>query len=200
MRHRQGSNPPLAGALCLLLLLSGCASSPQVQYFTLRASDSPHQVINASKNVQFAPVHVPPTLDRKQVVRHTGPYTVDVSDQNRWSAPLDEMIRQVLTEDLMRMLPPSAVILPNEPANPSTNKIVVDILEFAPDASGNVNLDASWSLVPHDTQEPAENHLVHLSERATTDGATGQVSAMSAALDQLAGRIAQSLAAAGVHP
>lgn len=180
--------------LLALLALSGCASSPKVEYFTLEAVGAHQPKLNLSTSVQVSRVHVPPMLDRQQMVSHSGAYTLDISDQHRWSAPLDEMIRQVLTEDLIRMLPENSVILPNEPATTATDKIVVDILEFSPDASGTIHLDASWSLLPPDSHESIQSRLERLSERAHANDTADQVRAMSAALDELAARIAQNLA------
>ncbi len=179
----------------VLSAISGCASSPKVEYFTLEPLESPSPRLTASLSVQMVRVHVPPTLDRKQMVRHRDEYSLDISDQHRWSAPLDQMIRRVLTEDLIRRLPEGSVILPEEPASSSTDKIVVDILEFAPDASGTIRLEASWSLLLANTGGTAQSHFARLSEPASPEGAAGEVSAMSRVLSRLAAQMAQTLAA-----
>ncbi len=187
----------LATGVLLVNLLAGCASSPPVQFFSLgpvAAADHPQR--QSSHIVQVTRVHVPPALDRQQIVRQSGPYTFEISDQHRWSAPLDEIIRRVLSEDLLPMLPPGNVVLPEEPAPPGTQKIVVDILEFAADPSGTVQFAASWSLLPSNSKEPLRNRYVHLSERSNSTSYADQVAAMSRILEQLAAQIAQAVAAA----
>ena len=185
---------------CALVAGSGCATSPKVEYFTLEPTATHEVKLIASEPVQVAQVHLPPTLDREQMVRYTGAYTLDISDQHRWSAPLDQMVRRVLTEDLMRILSPARVILPQEPAPAGTNRIVVDVVEFAPGASGAVKLDASWSLIPASAPDAPQSRYARFSEAADPNDASDQVSAMSRILDRLAVEMARSLAEAGPAP
>ena len=178
-----------------LSVLGGCGSSPPVEYFTLEPTGQHGtEVVSISTPIQVAQVHLPPSLDRKQMVRHTGDYTLDISDQHRWSAPLDAMIRQVLSQDLMKILPPGKLILPQEPAPASTRKIVVNVVEFAPDAQGTVRFEGTWSLIVPELGAPPENHTVQLSEPAGADTAS-QVRSMSRILERLAAQIA-----AGTQP
>jgi uncharacterized lipoprotein YmbA len=172
------------------LLLAGCGSSPPVEFFALAPTAQPAAaVIAVATPVQVAQVHLPPSLDRKQMVRHTGAYTLEISDQHRWSAPLDEMIRQVLSQDLMKLLPPGKVILPHEPAPASTRKIVVNVLEFAPDAEGTVRFEGTWSVIAPEPGAPPTNRTVQLSEPAGSDTAA-QVRSMSRIVERLAAQIA----------
>ena len=172
------------------LVLGGCGSSPPVEFFALAPTAQPGaQVVSVATPVQIAQVHLPPSLDRKQMVRHTGAYTLEISDQHRWSAPLDEMIRQVLSQDLMELLPPGNVILPHEPAPATTRKIVVNVLEFAPDAQGTVRFEGTWSVIGPDPGESPTNRTVKLSEPAGSDTAA-QVRSMSRVVERLAEQIA----------
>lgn len=174
--------------------LVGCASSPKVEFFTLEPVPTHDVKLASSDSVQVVQVHLPPTLDRKQMVRHSGAYTLEISDQHRWSAPLDQMVRRVLTEDLMRVLPPDRVVFPKEPAPPTTTKVVVDIVEFAPDASGTIKLDASWSLISANSREAPQNRYTRLSEPARANDTADQVGAMSRILDRFAVEMARALA------
>jgi uncharacterized lipoprotein YmbA len=173
-----------------LWLLASCGSSPRVEFFTLEPTE-PHatEVVSIAAPIQVARVHLPPELDRKQMVRHTSTYTLDISDQHRWSAPLDEMIRHVLSQDLMKRVPPGKLILPQEPAPASTRKIVVNVVEFAPDAQGTVRFEGTWSVIAAEPGAPPANHTVQLSEPAGTDTAS-QVRSMSRILERLAAQIA----------
>ena len=184
----------LVSACALAGSLGGCASSPKVAYFSLEPVATLDLKLTSSDPVQVVQVHLPPTLDRKQMVRHNGAYTLDISDEHRWSAPLDQMVRRVLTEDLMRILPPDRVVFPKEPAPPGTAKIVVDIAEFAPDATGTIKLDASWSLISANSNEAPLNRYTRLSEPVRTNEAADEVGAMSRILDRFAAEMAQTLA------
>jgi len=196
MKHlaRSGATTTL---VLLINLLAACASSPPVQFFALGpVATADHPKLKSSRIVQITRVHVPPALDRQQIVRQSGPYTFEISDQHRWSAPLDELIRRVLSEDLLQLLPVGNVVLPEEPAPPGAQKVVVDILKFEADPSGTVQFAGSWSLLPSNPKEPLHNRYVQLSERSASTSYADQVDAMSRILEQLAAQIAQAVAAA----
>ena len=178
-----------------LWVLGGCGSSPRVEYFVLEPTERHGtEVFAISTPIQVAQVHLPPSLDREQMVRHTGANTLDISDQHRWSAPLDLMIREVLSRDLMKLLPPGKLILPQEPAPASTRNIVVNVVEFAADAQGTVRFEWTWSLIVPEPGAPPKHRAVQLSEPAGDDTAS-QVKSMSRILERLAAQIA-----AGAQP
>jgi len=188
-------------ALGVVALLSACGSSPKIQFYTLDPV-SPQVPIHAAASipVQVAAVHIPPTLDRQEIVRESAPHQLDVSDQNRWGGSLDNVIQRVLTQDLTQRLPPNSVVLPQEPAPPRHNAIVVDILQFDEDASGRVIFDGSWSLTASDSDKPLASHHLRLSARAGSNSYSDQVAAMSHVLGELSDNIAGELATASRTP
>lgn len=187
--------------LGLVALLSACGSSPKTQFYTLDpvAPQAPRQAA-ASMPVQVAAVHIPPALDRQEMVRETAPHQLDVSDQNRWGGSLDNMIQRVLTQDLAQRLPPSGVVLPQEPAPAQHDSIVVDILQFDQDATGQVVFDGSWSLTDSASDKPLASHHVRLSARAGSKSFGEQAAAMSQVLGELSDNIAGELASAAQSP
>jgi len=184
-------------ALALALLLSACGSSPKTQFYTLDAVPPQAATQAAGSNpVQIAAVHIPPTLDRQEMVRETAPHQLDVSDQNRWGGSLDSLIQRVLTQDLTQRLPAGSVVLPQEPAPPRHGAIVIDILQFDEDASGQVTFDGSWSLTGSDAEKPLASRHLRLSAHATSNSYSDQVAAMSRVLGELSDNIAGELAVA----
>ena len=184
-------------ALTLAMLLAGCGSSPKTQFYTL--DPVPPQGASraaAAVPVQVAAVHIPPALDRQEMVRETAPHQLDVSDQNRWGGALDASIQRVLTQDLAQRLPPSGVVLPQEPAPQRHDAIVVDILQFDEDASGQVIFDGSWSLTASGADTPLTRRHLRLSARAGSNSYSDQVAAMSHVLGALSDNIAGELALA----
>jgi len=183
--------------LAPVLLLASCASSPPAKFFTLApttASAASAAAAASAAPVQVTAVHIPPALDRQQIVRQSGANELEISDRNRWAAPFAEMTQRVLTQDLAARRPHGSVILPKEPAPPMTGMIVVDILQFACDPSGKVVFDGAWALVPAGTEAPSLNRRVHLTETASPGDYGDQVRAMSTILGQLADDIAMALA------
>jgi uncharacterized protein len=191
MRRRRAMLLPAV----LALALAGCGISPKTHYFTLAAvPGAPPEKAAVAAPVTVAAVHVPPALDRREMVRRTGANSVDISSEERWTAPLDEMIRRVLSQDLATRLPKDKVVLPGSPAPPHTAQIVVSIAQFGPDGSGKVTLDGSWSLLGGGRGQSASRRDVALETGAAAAGGEAEAAAMSKLLGQLADRIAAGLA------
>ena len=181
-------------AVLAVALLAGCGSSPKTHFYTLDpVSDSGTDTLAISRPVTVAAVHLPASLDRREMIRQTGQNAVDISEQDRWESPLGGLTRRVLTEDLAAYLPKDKVILPDSPAPPRTAQIVVSINQFAPDAAGRVTLDGSWSLLEGGSGKLLMSRPVRFESPAAAPDASSQASAMSALLGQLAEQIAASL-------
>lgn len=187
-----------AGVLLALLLLAGCGSSPPTQHYTLDpvAPRQPATTVSGVP-VKVSAVHIPPSLDRQEMVREGADHKVEVSDQNRWSAPLDQMIQGVLTQDLSRRLPPGMVVLPQEPAPGDVREIVLDILKFA-QTGNSVVFDGSWSLLRAGSDKAELNRHLSLNENAGSSGTyADQAGAMSRIVGQISDQIAAALPSAG---
>jgi uncharacterized protein len=183
--------------LALSMLLAACGSSPKTQFYTLDpVTPQGSTKAAASVPVQVAAVHIPPALDRQEMVRQTAPHQLDLSDQNRWGGSLDTMIQRVLTQNLAQRLPPSSIVLPQEPAPQRHDAIVVDILQFDEDASGQVTFDGSWSLTASDGDKPLTSRHLRLTARPASNSYSDQVAAMSRVLGELSDNIAGELAVA----
>ena len=182
-----------ATAFAMLLLLSGCGSSPKVQFYTLSVSPAPAMRRSAiSKPVQVAAVHIPDMLDRRQMVSASGANAVEISDQNRWSAPLGPMTRLVLTQDLARLLPAGKVVMPEAPVPPSTTSVVVTLAQFGRQPNGRVSLIGSWTVLKGTAGKAVLRRDADL-ETPAAAGAEAQAAGMSDLLGQLAIRIASAL-------
>jgi hypothetical protein len=142
--------------------------------------------------VQIARVHLPPSLDRLQMVRETSSYSLEISDRHRWSGPLDQMIRRSVSEDLLAILPSARVVLPHEPAPPHTLELVIDVVRFMPDAAGRVTLEASWSVVSNGGAVE-RSAVVNITVPMASASYADQVAAMSQAVARMAERIAHDL-------
>jgi uncharacterized lipoprotein YmbA len=69
-----------------------------------------------------------------------------VSDQDRWAAPLDDLVRRAVTSDLRELLPPGRVLAEGDPMPPGGRTLVLNVQQFMADESGTVALEADWSL------------------------------------------------------
>jgi uncharacterized protein len=186
---RGGAMTRGAGILALLLL-AGC-SLVSARYYALVAVPG-HRVAATGPPVTVEAVHLPDALDRPEVVRRAAA-SAETSERDRWAAPLAELMRRVLGEDLAARLPPGMVAPPGS-AGADTRRLLVDVEDFAADAEGHVVLAAAWTLIG---AEVAPTPAVRRTERIEIDGAPGypaQAAVMSRALGELADRVAAALA------
>lgn len=180
--------------LLLAALLGSCASSPPTQFYTLEAVQPQERTLHSSSGpIQVAPVHMPAVLERQEIVSQRGANEIILSSRHRWAAPLGEMTRRTLTQDLLERLSASQVVLPEQPAPAGTREVVVDVLKFQSDPMGGVVLQGSWSLVPAGADAPSLTRNIALAEPASTTKYTDQVQVMSRLIGRLADDIVSAL-------
>jgi uncharacterized protein len=175
-------NGRVSASLAALLFLGSCASSPPTNFYTLSDTAAEAAAPGGAGHVVISGVTIPGEIDRPEIVRRVGPNQLNVSELDRWAAPLDDTIRRVLTDDISRRMPGA----PAEPQRPVT----VDIHDFYGDASCNVTLRAVWTLKQAGAQAATEEiHVPSSGSCPTTLAAT-----MSLALGQLSDRIIAGVA------
>lgn len=181
--------------IALAVLLASCGTSPPTRFFTLaRVSPAGRSAPRPPFPIQVNAVHIPAVLDRSEIVRQTGSDTLLISGQDRWGAPIGEMARNVLAQDLAERLPQGSVILPLAPAPSSAAHLVVNIAAFGEDAGRRVRLDASWTLLRGTPLKTILHGNVNLDDTAAGDDAASQAAAMSRLLGRLADDIVTKLA------
>jgi uncharacterized lipoprotein YmbA len=172
-------------SILLAALGAGCSSSPPTRFYTL-SDTAPEATAPAGVGaVQVVGVSIPGEIDRPELVRQIGPNQLSVSGLDRWAAPLDQMIRRVLSDDIGRRVP--------APAQGQQYPVSVDIHEFYGDDSCNVTLRAAWTVrQPHAAAtQPASEDI-----RVPSTGACPATLAgtMSTAIGQLSDRIIAGVA------
>jgi len=182
-----------AGLLLIVAAVASCRSSPPKHFYVLDPVP-PQQGQSALTRsaVQVASVNIPPAVDRQEMVRESAAESLQISDRNRWGAPLADMTQDVLTRDLMQRLPASQVIPPRTGAPSGAYEVTVDLLQFGSDATGNVVLEGGWSLYRLGADMPLLNRNVKLSEKP----ASGDYADEARQMSQLVGRLADDIARA----
>ncbi|HEX4741484.1 MAG TPA: PqiC family protein [Caulobacteraceae bacterium] len=179
-----------------LLLLAACGHSPPTRFFTLDPTppSRPATTAVAIAPIQLDAVHIPPALDRPQVVTQLGAYRLDVHDFDQWASPLGEMMRRTLAQDLLARLPQGTFILPDAPRPQGIRGLVVDVLQIDAAPGGQVTLVASWTLLGPGAARPALIRNIQLTANAGP-GPQGTAAAMSQLLGQLADEIVGAVSA-----
>lgn len=172
--------------LIAALLLAGCGHSSETRFWTLDAVAPP--LVAALPNmapVRVDAVHVPIALDRLELTSRSTANRIVVRDFDRWTAPLGDLIRRTLTQDLLARLPGEMVIFPDAPKPPGCRSIIVDVLDIQPSTVG-WTMDVTWSI----RGAAARRGQRRLQARAAPDGARGQAIAISDLVAQLSDELA----------
>jgi uncharacterized lipoprotein YmbA len=145
--------------------------------------------------VRLDRVTIPTEIDRSQLVRRVDATRLQIVEGDRWAAPLDDMIRRVLSDNLTARLPPNTVADPYEPTlGERRQSLSVDIQEFYGDSGCAVTLRAAWVLKQPDLESIRGSEEVRAPAGTDCAGAGALPAAMSQALAQLSDRIAAAIA------
>jgi uncharacterized protein len=128
-------------AACLVSVGIGCTSAP-VRYYTL--TPPPDRTLPASETtltIDVRVVHTPPQLNRAELMVRAGPTEVTLLENERWTSPVNDEIKDALRLELQRRLgrmsglPPAFAKL----------TLDIDVQHFEAEFGRYALLEASWS-------------------------------------------------------
>jgi uncharacterized lipoprotein YmbA len=200
----QAMNPlRLALTAAGLMALAGCGHSPPTQFFTLDPlSPATSASAKAGTPIRIDRVTIPAILDRPEMVREQSAERLQVDDFNHWGAPLGDLMRGALVEDLTARLPAGRVVPAGAPSVAGVADLTVEIVAIH-EAPGLVVADMDWTLTQHTPGPPGQPQVVrtlrHERIQAPLDAPSqhGFATALSRVMATLADRIVEALPAAG---
>ena len=184
------------------LLLGGCVSntSKPKSFFVLNPDYSQPVVLQPDEvkalSVQITALHLPPYLDRKQIVTRRSDSQLNMSDEHRWGGKLGKNLSRILAKNLAYLLSTSEItVLPKSTRVKPGLQLELDILAFERDSQNRVRLSAQWRLTDKDKQQLATG-IEDLSSEVLSDGNDYHliVNGMSRIFGRLSHRLAQILA------
>jgi uncharacterized lipoprotein YmbA len=174
-----------------LFFIAGCASTPQPRFYALSATPASSGAAS-SVSVSVGPVAVPAALDRPQIVVSTGPNEVRLDDLNRWAAPLQDNLAEIIAQNLLGLLgTPNVSLFPKMSAADAQYRVAVEVQRFESVAGTAAVLEASWT-------------VLRTKDRTTQTGRTrarepvqdASYDALAAAHSRAAGRLSADIAQA----
>ena len=166
-----------------LLFLVGC-STPD-QYYRLDSPAVP-DATTSGLPTGIGPVSIPAYIDRPELVFESATGELQVPEGHRWSGPVKDEITRVLTAGIQAQKPRTPVLAyPWSPGTDLARRIPVSITELTARSGVGVTLSATWEIGT--TQRRAT-----IQQPIEGDGYPAITNAQSAALQQLAQRIAAS--------
>ncbi len=190
--------------LALTLALAACASTPPVRYYTLGqdpAPPSPPASTTAPRlRLAIAPVSLPESLDRPNIVLHSAPTRLQILEQDRWANGLQQEIARVIAERLHARQPAFDVsYYPQAAAERPDYGLSLDVQHFDAQRGGTVTVMLRWSLLDARGTRLYGGEL-QAREKTLGDGVDAVVEADARALRSLADALAEALSALRLGP
>jgi uncharacterized protein len=173
----------------LALALGGCRSAPTRIYTLGPAAPASHIDVYHAPALRVDTLNVPAGWDRMEILNLSAAGTLQINDFDHWAAPLAQMARQTLSEDLDQRLPSGSVIYPRLPAPIGALGVNIDILDFNIVAS-QASMRASWTIGPSADSQGAKRSAASLRSSMSSEGPAAVAHAWSDLIGQLADRIA----------
>jgi uncharacterized lipoprotein YmbA len=178
-----------------LAALGACSSAP-THFYTLQpvASANPGHAVYNGPALEVNIVHIPPELDRNELMREVAPGQFEVRELDQWIAPFGRLVRQTVSEDLALRLPAGSLIYPNAHAPAGSASLSINILSYRVEGNKQT-MQVSWSL--QDARLVTPTHCggqLELQTSVSHPDGTGTPVALSALMGDLADSIAGQLA------
>jgi uncharacterized lipoprotein YmbA len=183
----------LLATLAPLLALAACAS-PNPNLYTLDPippAAAPASLSTPAPVIELRRVAIPGSIDRPEIVRSASDYRVHLTNNDRWSEPLGDLVQRVLVADLTTRLPGAVVYSDTGPISATPTAVVeVNLAQFAANGAGQVVLDAQIAVRPATDNAPALTRTIHLTQPIPDQSTADYAAALSTATAQLADIIA----------
>ncbi|UEM19992.1 PqiC family protein [Skermanella mucosa] len=189
------------GLLLLVPLAAGCAETlppPDLHVLSSLPRESatgpgsPAAARGPAIGVEQA--NLPEYLDRPEIVTRSSANTIQVSQGNRWGQRLQGDITRVVADNLRGLLPSDNVfVLPLRRREPLAHTVAIDVTSFERDASGNVVLNAYWSVLDGQTEAERAGARARYVEPVEGEGYAATVAAMNRAVNALSRDIAAGI-------
>jgi uncharacterized lipoprotein YmbA len=188
----------LISSALFIATLAGCASAPS-RFYTLNSTATANNVSPASYAVAVGPVSIPASVDHPQFTVQIASNRVELSEFNRWAAPLNDAIARVVIQDLTVLLGTPRVAASTLANFDATYRVTIDMQRFESVRSEARRDDAAiveavW--VVRRTDGAVRSGATRVREPAGEGGFDALAAAHSRALAKVSGDIATAIRAA----
>ena len=175
------------------MAVGGCRSASTRIYALEPAAPASRAEGYSAPALRVDTLSLPASWDRMEILRPSAAGALVISDFDHWAAPLAQMVRQTLSEDLDQRLPSGTVIYPRLPKPSDALGIDVDILDFNFGVS-RASMRASWTIVPSGDVQGAKRSEAELHSPMSSEDPASVAHAWSDLIAQLSDRVAADAA------
>jgi uncharacterized protein len=174
------------------LVVGGCGSSPNPNYYSIATRSGP-TMLRAPKVVMVKDIGLASYLDRREIVRSSEGYKLDIMSNDWWGEPLGAMLGRVLVLGLSQRLPGSSVYGESGAISADPNASVgVNIQRLDANKANTLVLIAQAAIDFNRPRREASRNFT-ISKPLSTPDIPGLVAAISDAVGELADAIAALL-------
>lgn len=187
-------------ALLTMLLLAGCAHSPNVDFYVLSADARPQGDTGAAANcgsqaISVGPVSWPRYLDQPRIVTRTGSSRMHMDEFNRWGGSLEDDFVRTVIKNISGLLRSELVVNYRRSEHfAPVYRVEISVHQFDGQLGGDVTLDVKWSIIAESSGELAMVKTSTIQKGAAGSDYAALVNASSMAVAQLSDEIAAQLA------
>ncbi len=178
----------------LVVILTGCASSPSSKFYQLNPVQNKTSVTRDASpdqtlTIAIGPIRVPDYLDRPQIVTRSGKNELKLSEFDRWAGSFDNDVTRVLVEDISSLLPADRFLVVRwtpylESQVPVSYRVEVLVNRFEGALGNSVLLKAQWAVFAKDKRLLLQKEA-EIREEMNDGSYETLVAAMSSALERL---------------
>jgi uncharacterized lipoprotein YmbA len=140
-----------------IALLSGCASTPNTNFYSLSSelkTDQRQPAANKEIALRIGPFGFPSYLQRPNIVTRTVGNRLEVSEFQRWAGSLEDDFHRVLGLNLGVLLNSSRIsVYPAEMRFTPDYYLTGDVITFDGELGGRLTLEVSWTINRENDQD-----------------------------------------------
>jgi uncharacterized lipoprotein YmbA len=141
--------------------------------------------------IGVGPLRLSQALDRPQIILRTSQNEIRVADLDRWAAPLNENITNVLVDNLSALLSSGNILkFPWRARIPIDYQVVMDITRFDGMPGDNADLRARWGILRQTDSKILSKGNSVLTESIGEDSIPAMVSTLSRLMAKFSREIA----------
>lgn len=134
------------GVALVVAMAGGCGTSAKSRFYTLESVAKQAGAPTADYGVMVGPVSVPASVDRPEFVVQVTPNRVEISEFDRWAAPLSNEIARTVAGDLSLLLgTPDVGVAPFANFDPDY-RVTINVLRFESMPGDSVHVEAVWAV------------------------------------------------------
>ncbi len=179
------------------LHLAACGTFPLPRVYVLGDSGRPTPGVADEAglpHIELKTVTVPDFLDTTDIVRRSGANETIASTTGQWGERVSLGVTHALAADLARRMP--NFVIESRGAYEPARRLLVEVQRFEIGEDGLCTLTARWRIASADDKVRSNSEQGTFVVETTSKSDAAAASAMTSAIDQLAGQIAVTVQAA----